>query len=239
VRQHARLRGDLVLLDHAGDHFQQRFGSSEAVGGGVDADARVAGAVEQAVEDARRDPLRVVGRVVRLQAHRQRPGQAERVAVARDHAALAGDEDEVLVAAQFGDGRDHLGGQAGRECGKDIGRRVVREQPLAELSDRQPAHRLERGLVVVVEDQARDLVALVSDQDLLKESRQRHVGEDGLGGDAFAVVRRRDAGQAIARAQRRRLGHHLAQIREGVARPAQCRRVAGHGGSLSSTGHAM
>jgi hypothetical protein len=58
-----------------------------AVGRGVDADDRVAGAVHQAVEDAGDDAGRAVGGVVGLQPHRQVPGQAQRVAEMRDDAA--------------------------------------------------------------------------------------------------------------------------------------------------------
>ncbi len=71
------------------------------IGGGVDADHRVAAAEGEAVEDRGRDALGIVGRVIRLDAHRQPAGQPHRRAEFRHHRALFGDGDEILVAADL------------------------------------------------------------------------------------------------------------------------------------------
>jgi hypothetical protein len=45
----------------------------------------------------------------------------------------------------------------------------------------------ERGLVVGIDDEARDLVGLVGDHLLGQEGGERQVGEGVLGGDALLV----------------------------------------------------
>ena len=138
---------------------------------GIDADHRVAAAVEQAVDDRGGDALQVVGRMVGLQAHRRAgPGRpiVLRKRVTTRHlratrirswlrislqtaAAISG----VMPGAHRGE-RGFVGG--------------IRQQPVAELADGQVRDRRERGGVVAVDDQARDLVALVGDQRLVEEA---------------------------------------------------------------------
>jgi hypothetical protein len=50
VGEHAGLRGDGVALADRVEHGEQRAGGGDAVGGGVDADHRIAGAEQQAIE---------------------------------------------------------------------------------------------------------------------------------------------------------------------------------------------
>ena len=97
-----------------------------------------------------------------------------------------------------------------------VGRRLVREQPLAEAADGEVADRRERGAVVGVEDQAGDLVLLVRDERLFEEPRQRHVGERRLRRDALARVGRGDAGELVAGAEGGRLGEQVAKVGERV-----------------------
>ena len=102
---------------------------------------------------------------------------------------------------------------------RSVGRRVVRQQPVAQLADGHRADRRERVVAVLVVDQPRDIVDLPRDQRLLEERRQLHVGEAVLGGDAFLLRRRGDAGELVARAARRGPRHHRAQVVEAI-RPA-------------------
>ena len=81
--------------------------------GGIDTDAGIAGTVHQAVQRAGQDAARAVGGVIRLQAHRHRAGQPDRVAEARHHPGLAGDQDQILIAHQLAHRRNHFRGQPG------------------------------------------------------------------------------------------------------------------------------
>ena len=69
--------------DQLVDQLQQVHGRGHIVAGRVDADHRVAAAVAQSIEDRRRDAARIVGRMVRLQAHRKPARQADRIAKPR------------------------------------------------------------------------------------------------------------------------------------------------------------
>ena len=72
--QNARLRRDFIFVDDAIKHIQQGANGRHAVGRRIDADHGVAAAIEQAVENARRDAGRIVGRMIWLQSRRQAPG---------------------------------------------------------------------------------------------------------------------------------------------------------------------
>ena len=118
VGQHARLRRNLVALDQLVEHVEQADHRVDRIGRRIDADHRVAAAVEQAIEDRRADADQVVGRMIRLQPNREPAGQAERVAKARDDAALAGHQDQVLIAHQLADGGDHFRRQPRRQVAR-------------------------------------------------------------------------------------------------------------------------
>jgi len=230
VGQHAGLRGDLLAGDQLVEQLQQPHQLRHAVGRGVDADHRVAGAIHQAVDDAGQDAGRAVGRVVGLQPHRQRAGQAQRVAEAGDDATLAGHQDEVLVAHDLAGRGHHLGRQAGGQRGERRGGRGRRQQPVAQAAHREMAHRREGRGVVAVDDQARDLVVLVGHDGVGEEGGQRQVGQRGLGGDALLRRLRRDAGQPVAGARGAGLAHQLAQVGEAVD-------VVTDGGAVAHSNH--
>ena len=165
-------------------------------------------AEQQAVEHGGGDAARIVGRMVRLQPHREPPGQADRVAEARDDAALARDGDQVLDAHQLADRGDHLGREAGAQRGQRV--RFGGEQQLAELADGERGDRRERRRVVAVDDQPGDLVGFVRNHRLGEERRERQVGQRHLRRDAL--------GRAMPRRARR------ARRRSGTASraPAAC-----------------
>ena len=141
VGQHAGLRRDARSRRSA-----RRAGAAardqlrRAVGRRVDADHRVAAAVHQAVEDAR--PAMPRGSSVGWLGCSRTASVPGRPSVLRKRvttAALAGDQDQVLVAHDLADRRRHLGRQAGRERGQRRRRGRVRQQPVAEAADRQVA----------------------------------------------------------------------------------------------------
>ena len=129
---------------------------------GIDADDRVAGAEQQAVENAGGDAARIVGRMIGLQPHRQAAGQADGVAKARDHRAFRGHHHQVLQPADLAHRRRHFRRDAGRQRGEGTGvGRLVRQEPVAKTADSEMRDRREGRPVVRVDDQARDFVALV------------------------------------------------------------------------------
>ena len=96
----------------------------------------------------------------------------------------------------------------------------LREEPIAEIADREVGDRREGRLVVGVDDEARDLVGLVGDHRLVEKAAQRQVGEGHLGGDVLRRARRGDAGEHVAGAGRSRLGEQVLQVGEDVGRAA-------------------
>ena len=73
VGQHARLRRNLITPDQLVNQLEQIDRRANAIGGGINADHRIAATVTQAVEDRGGDAARIVRRMIRLQAHRQTP----------------------------------------------------------------------------------------------------------------------------------------------------------------------
>jgi hypothetical protein len=132
----------------------------------------------------------------------------------RDFAAI-----EVLVAADFCDRGGHLRGDAGRHGCEHRGGGAVAEQPIAESADGETRDRREGAGIMGVDDEARHLVVLIRDDRLVKEMRERQVGKRYLRCHSFRGGRGGDAGEAIARARRRRFGQQGFQIGEGVPRP--------------------
>ena len=161
-------------------------------------------------------PARVVGRVVGLEPHRHRARQADRVAEFRHHPAFARREDQVLIAHELANGRRHLRRDAGRERADNLRRRLVREQEIAEFADRQMRDRRESLAIMRVEDEARDLVALVRNEHFFEKTLQRNIGEAELGRDIFFRTACGNTGKHVAGARRRRLGHEISQ---GAERP--------------------
>ena len=221
--------GISISLDELVQHVQQADHGFDRIGRRVDADHRVAAAVQQAVQNRRADADQVVGRMIRLQPNRQPAGQADRVAEPRDDAALAGHQDEVLVAHQLADGGDHFRRQAGRKRAQQFGRRLVAQQPVAKLADGHVGHRLERGRIVRVDDQPRHFVGLVRNDRFIEKLPQRHVGERHLRGHALFVVLGGDAGQRIAAPRGRGLRQQLFQAVEAVRLFSNGRAKVGHG----------
>jgi hypothetical protein len=130
-------------------------------------------------------PADVVGRVVGLQPDRHAPGQADGVAEAVDDPALAGHQDQVLVAHQLGDGGHHLRREAGRERARTAGVAASdssqsRKPPTVRTGDRREGRR-----IVAVDDQARDLVVLIGNQASSRNCFSGSVGQRHLGGDVL------------------------------------------------------
>ncbi len=120
--QDAGLRRHIQPLAQVVEQAQEVAAALRAVAGGIDADHRVTAAEHEAVEGARQHALGIVGRMVGLDARGQPAGEPEGVAEAGDDPALRGDDDQVLVAADLGDGRGHFRCDAGGRGGKRRGR---------------------------------------------------------------------------------------------------------------------
>ncbi len=217
VRQHAGLRRDRVARNQLIEQVQQAHQIAHAVGCRVDADHRVARAVHQAVERRCQDARRAVARMIRLQPHCQVPRQAERVAKARDDAALARHRHQVLVAHQLAHRSHHLGREAGGECAQHVGARCVGQQPVAKRAHREMRHRREGRSVVRVDDQASHGISFIRHQRLLQQRRQRQIGQRCARRHALGGAARGNARELIARALGRGLGHQVAQVGEQIA----------------------
>ena len=207
--------GIVERLDQAVERAEDRRGDLDRLGGRVDADHRVAAAVEQAVGGREQDAAEVVAGMVRLDADAQHPALAHRVAAAGHDPDLARGQHQVLVAHQLGRRRRDLRRRCpgGPRPASLAGRGVV-EDPLAELADGQAAERCEGVAVERVEDQPADLVDVGIDQRVVDDLAERQVGQDELGGDALALGPRGQPGELVARLLLVGLGEDLAQVGE-------------------------
>ncbi len=140
MRQHAALRRNSVRLAHAIQQPQQRFHARQIVRHRIDPDHRVAAAVEQSVDDAGGDALRIVGGMIGLQARGKAPGQSQRVAKPRDHANLGRHRDQILQPHDFGNGRRHLGHQPRRQRSQNFASGLFAQQPVAKIANRKVGH---------------------------------------------------------------------------------------------------
>ena len=111
VGKDARLGWNGVAGNHLVEHVQKSHHLGHVVGGGVDADDGVPTAVQQPVEQAGGNACGVIRRVVGLQARGQALGQPDGAAKARNHAAFAGNQHQVLQAADFAHSGHHFGRQ--------------------------------------------------------------------------------------------------------------------------------
>jgi hypothetical protein len=214
VAQHAALRGDAEARAHLVQQVEQAQHGFHVVGGGVDADAGVAGAEQEAVQDGGGHAARVVGRVVGLQADGKRARPADRVVEARLHPALGRHGDEVAPAHQLGHGGHHLRRQRRAERQR-LGRGG--QQPVAQAADRQVGERREARRVMPIEDEAADVVRLVGNHLLVQEVAQRQVGQGALGRHALGRAGGGDAGQRVAGAGWAGAGEQAAEVLEDVA----------------------
>ena len=225
--QHAALRRYVEAPDDVVQHGQQVEDRRRVVARRVDADDGIAAAEHQSVDDGGGDAALVIGRVIGLQADGHAPLEADRVAKPRHHLDLARGEDEVLVAHDLGCGGGHFRRDAGGEPGQHLGRRCIGQQPIAEVANRHVRDGRECRRIVTVDDEARDVVDVVGDEQLFEEPFQRHVGERHLGGDVLLGARCGNARQDVAGAQRRRLGEQLLEIGEPVCRLPPSRLIHG------------
>src|SRR5271154_3877638 len=118
MREDAALGGNVVALTDVVDEVKKGCDGGDVVGDGVDADDGVAGAEEEAVENAGGDADWVVRWMVGLEARGETAGKANGRAEAGDDGDFAGGVDEVLHAHELGDGGGHLGRQTWGECGE-------------------------------------------------------------------------------------------------------------------------
>ncbi len=206
----------------------------DRIAGRVDADHGIAGAVGETVQNRGRDARRIVGRMIRLQSGRESASEPDRAPEPGDHFDLAGDQHEILQPHDLGDRRRHFRQQPGRQRRKRRSIRHLRQQPVAERADSQTGDRREGRRVPPVEQQPRHLVGLVGDDRLVEESGERQVGERHLRRHPLACRAGGDAGQDIARAQRRRARQQRPQIGEPPDRAIDRRVCRRHTGFLFS-----
>ncbi len=201
MRQHAGLNRRVEAHAHLIEHGEEISHALDAVRDRVDADDRVAGAIHQPVDDARRNTCGIIGRVVRLQPRGKPARQPDGVAERRGHPALGRDRDEVLEAHDLAHTRRHLGREAGSERGERCGVGLLAQQPIAQSPNGEAAHRRECRGIVGVDDEPRHLIALVRDHRVVEELRERRLRQRHLGGHPLGSAVRRDAGELVAGAR--------------------------------------
>ena len=220
VGQHTALSRYFKTMDHVVEQFEQVGDGRDVVAGRIDADDRVTAAVHQSVDDRRGDAFFVVGRMVRLQAHGHASRQPDCVAELGDDSHFAGREHEILVAHDL----RYRGGHFRRHARRN--RRQLRragrlgQQPIAKAPDGQVRNRLKRAAVMRVDNQPRDVVGFIGNDNFGQKLFERHVGQRHLGGSAFSGGTRCDACQHVARTRRRGLRQKLTQIGERIGRCA-------------------
>jgi hypothetical protein len=202
-----------------------------AIGRRIDPDHRVAGAEQEAVEQAGSNAPRIVGRMIRLEPGRKSAGQSDRVAECGDDAAFGGDNDEVLQAHDFRHRGGHLPGHARSQRSQAVRARPRVEQPFSELADGQVGYRREGPWVVTVLDQPGNFVVFIGNKIDLQEGLEGKVGQRRLRRDALDGALRRDAGQCVSGSRRRGFGEKGLEIRESPTHAIDCRFV-GHGQCL-------
>ncbi len=168
--EHAGLGRDLEARPQLVDQLKQEHRLSGAVGRRVDADHGIAAAVHEAIQDGGADALRIVGRMVGLEADGEASRQPDGVAEFRDDPDLPSNRDQVLVAHQLRDRGRHFGRQPRREFLERLRRRRVRKEPVPERSDRQSRHGRERGGVMAVENKTCHLVRFARHDRLIEEA---------------------------------------------------------------------
>jgi len=232
VGQDAALDGNLEALAEGVDHAQQAGGGCGVVSGGIDADDRVAGAEEQAIEDGGGDAGGVVGGVIGLKAGAETAFQADSGAEAGDDPDFAGGGDQVLDAHELGCCGGHLRGEPGGECGQAFWGGFFGEEPVAEFADGEGSDGREGICVVGVDNEAGDFVFFVGDDLLGEEVSQGQVGQGILGGYALLGGVGGQPCEGVAAAEGRGFGEEVAQVGEGVARGAESV-GEGHGAACS------
>ena len=215
VGQAAGLRGDLQRIDEAVERAEDGLGDVDRLGGRIDADHRIAAAVEQAVGGRQEDAAQVVAGVIRLDADAQDAAPAHRVAATGYYPDLARGQDQVLVAHQLGRRRYHFRSQSGLDRGQRLAGRGVVENPVAERADGQAAEGLEGVGVERFADQPANLVGVRIDQRMVDDLAERQFSQDELGRHALALAPRGDPGELVARLLLIGRGEDRAQVGEG------------------------
>ena len=205
--QNARLGGDGEALNNIVKHMVQLRQHRQAVAGRIDADHRVPGAVQQAVEHAGGDAFHIIGRMIGLQAHAQAPRQADSVAKTGDDPAFAGGEDQILIAHQLADRGGHLRGYRAGDLAQRRFIGGVVEQPVAKIADRQMANRCEAPGVVGIEDQPGHLILLVGNQRIIENLRERNLRQRHFCRHPLFSGAGDNARQRVAGTRRRGLRH--------------------------------
>ena len=228
VGQDARLRRNTVGCDDVGQQMVEPDHLLQIVGGGIDADHRVAATIEQAVEQTGGDAFYLVGRMIRLQPIGQAPRQSQRVAKARDDADFVRHQNHVLNAHDFGYRGCHLRRQTGRQCCQCRCIGFISEQPIAKIADGQLCNRRKGGGVMRIDDEAGDIVVGVIDNGLIEEGFQRQFRQRHLRSNTLLRVCSGDAGQTVARARRRGFGEQGLEVGKAIAAATDMVRVFRH-----------
>ena len=179
--QHADLGGNLPVLLDLLEPPQDLPHLLRGVGDRVQADHCVTGTEAETLQHRGGDAVRVVGGVVGLQPAAQGSGQTD------GGVAVGGDGDlrcrvnQIQIAHQLTDRRDHLGGQSPAGLADSIGSGGLIQQPLPKLPHGLAFELLISGDVQVILNDPGDLIFLVRHRRVLPQFFQSHLGQNYLG----------------------------------------------------------
>ena len=98
------------------------------------------------------------------------------------------------------------GVRPGASAVKTLRRRLLAQQPVTELADRQVRHRCECSRVMPVNDQPRDLVRFIGDNMFSEKGFEREIAQGHLGRYPLLGATGRNPRQIVPGARGRRLG---------------------------------
>src|SRR4051812_35474599 len=166
--------------------------------------------------------------MIRLQASREPSSESDRIAKTGHDAALAGDENKILIAHQLANGGDDFGRQARRELAQYLTGRFVAQQPVTKSADRHFRNRLEGGLMVSVDNEPSYVIVLVRDDRFVDEATKWEISKGELCCYSLFVVLRHNTRERVTTAGWRRLCQKLFEAVEAVGFFRECRPKLGH-----------
>ena len=169
MRQHTTLRRNRIPLPNRIDQPQQVPRARHIIGRRVDPDHRIARPQKQSIDHRRRNPNRIVRRMIRLQPRRKPPGQSHRRPKPRHHANLPRHRNQILHSHDLRDSRSHLRRQSRSKRSQRLTGRLVRQQPIAKSAHRKARDRSKRRPIVRIDNQPRHLILLVRNDSLIEK----------------------------------------------------------------------
>ena len=170
MRQHAALRRDRIPRPHRIDQPQQPARTRHIIGHRIDPNHRIARPQQQPVDHCRRNPHRVIGRMIRLQPRREPSPQTHRRPKPRHHLNLSRHRYSGPAPASACSPPQPSRASVPEPARAASRRSLIRQQPVPKPTHGQMRHRPKRRRIMRVEDQPRDLVLESRESAALQET---------------------------------------------------------------------